>query len=107
MRGADLHSILISCDPAGRRTNHHKIAARIDQLTSILRHAPDAGISLTAAEVALIESTAHRLYRERTRVVEVADSLAIRTADAFVARFLERLGERGVLPKETTRRRWS
>lgn len=63
------------------------VAARIDQLVAIRRANVHKRLTLTHLEVTLIESILDRLYRERVR--QTTDSLSIRQADAFAARFLK------------------
>lgn len=91
----DLQAVLSSFSPELQQAPRKKIAARINQLESILCHAGWAGIDLDDAEVSLIDSALDRLYLERARPVEVTDSLAIRTADACVSKFMERLLSQG------------
>jgi len=90
----DLRTVLTNFSPERQSTEERKIAARIDQLESILIRAPTDGIPLASMEVRLIKAIVGRLYLERVRLQE-ADSLTIRSADACVSRFVERLVEGG------------
>jgi hypothetical protein len=87
---APLHQILSRRSPFNVHAPREQIAERIVQLVCILRRSEIENIRLAKAEIDLLESLLSRLYRERARQ-HCDDTLAIRCADTFVAKFMERL----------------
>lgn len=68
-----------------------RIAARIAQVVFVRRISGDIELPLTGTEDELLDSLEWTLLRERARDRPPDDSLAIRTADDFVERYMGRL----------------